>query len=144
MAEERRIINTIAGTPPSPEDPYPSNLIIVEYSDDTSMITTGPLTPEVLAEYVAALAEHPEDAGLHLHYGIALQGAQQPAEALTHFQEAVRLDPTSQFALSMLASGLRDAGRVDEALHHGREALRSFLLKSAGSPDQQEAILLVR
>jgi tetratricopeptide (TPR) repeat protein len=115
--------------------------MVIELSDGTCRIETGFPTPLVLAEYAAAVVEQPEDARLHLHYGIALQGAGRLAEALVQLREAARLEPSSPFARSMLAGALQSAGRVKDAVSEYREALRLFHLRSDGSPDQQEAIL---
>jgi predicted Zn-dependent protease len=141
MSEEPIVVRVIPGTPPSPEDPFPSNQTITEFSDDSSRIETRPPDEKVLAEYVAALAEHPDHPKLRLYYGIALQGAGKLDDALAQFREAVRLDPASSFAHSMLASALRSTAATAEAVTEYREALRLFCLGSDGTPNQQEVTL---
>lgn len=141
MSEEPNVGRVIPGTPPTPENPYPSNQTVIELSDGNCRIETGLPTPQVLAEYTAAVAEHPDDAALHLHYGIALQGAGKLTDALGQLREAVLLEPSSPFARSILAGMLQSAGSVKNAVFEYREALRLFQLRSYGSPSQQEATL---
>jgi RimJ/RimL family protein N-acetyltransferase len=95
----------------------------------------------VLAEYVDALAAHPEDSRLHLHYGFALASADEPEAALREFRLAVRCDPASNFARSTLAGVLLQVGDADAAVAEYREALRLHVEQSDGEPSQAEAIL---
>lgn len=128
------------GTPPTPEDPAPSNQTIREYPNGISIISTGRPTRKVLAEYEAAIAADPDDAGLHLHYGMSLKHAGRNEQAMSELTSAIRLDPASALAHSFFSDCLKDAGRLEEAIHEQREALRLGLAESQPGREQLEAI----
>lgn len=53
------------------------------------------------------LAREPEDSYAHANKGWTLLEARQPKEALHHFREALRLDPTNQWARAGIVEGLK-------------------------------------
>lgn len=60
----------------------------------------------------------------HNNLGVELLARGQVAEAKSHFQAALAIQPEYASAQSNLAESLRREGRIDEALAHVREALR--------------------
>jgi tetratricopeptide (TPR) repeat protein len=122
-----RPIKVDQGTLPSPADPYPSNQTRKTYRDGTVVIHTPRPTAAVLAEYTEAVEAAPEDAGLRLHYGLALKHADRADEALAQVREAKRLAPEWDFPHSILAALLLEAGEVQAAIAEEREALRLVL-----------------
>ena len=56
--------------------------------------------------------------------GRALLASNEPAEAVVHFREAIRLQPAFAEAYGNLGLALRDLNRLDEAMACYREALR--------------------
>lgn len=86
----------------------------------------------------------------HNNLGVALRQAGRRAEALAHFEEALRLQPKYPEAQSNLGEALLVSGRFDEALPHIQEALRldpslpeahinlGAVRNKQGRPDQAE------
>ncbi len=66
-----------------------------------------------------ALKDHADAALLHFNLAIALEDLQQPAEALLHYAQCLRLDPT-------LADAHFNAARLHEQLGARRDALRHY------------------
>jgi tetratricopeptide (TPR) repeat protein len=71
-----------------------------------------------------AEAHDPLDPVVHVFEGIALNQAGRPAEALYHFQRAVRMDPGSFLAQYNLARALEQRDQPKEAIGRYDEALR--------------------
>lgn len=131
----------IPGTPPSPEDTYPSNVTTV-HGSNYSRTFTNPLSSEaILDEYRAALAQHPHDAGLRLHFGIALQQSGDLDTAVREARRAVQLRPGWGFARSTLASLLAESGDAPAAETEYREALRLDAAEKGAELNQAEATL---
>ena len=122
----------ILGTPPTPENPWPSNQITEEHSDGTSVTRMPPATEEFIREYEQAIRDYPEDASVRLHFAIALQGIGDLPDAIVQATEAIRLRPDWEFAHSILGFALYDTGDLPRAISHLREALR------LSKPDQGE------
>jgi len=55
----------------------------------------------------SALAEDPEDSHTHANMGWALLHQRKPHEALNHFKEALRLDPSSEYARAGIVEALK-------------------------------------
>jgi len=125
----------ILGAPPTPENPYPSNQITEEHSDGTSVTLMPTATEEVIREYEQAIRDYPEDAGLRLHFAIALQSIGDLPSAIVQATEAIRLRPDWEFAHSILGFALHDTGDLPRAVSHLREALR------LSNPDQGETTI---
>jgi tetratricopeptide (TPR) repeat protein len=115
--------------------------VVIDHPDGTVEIITPPATPQVLAEYVEALREHPDHADLHLYYGLALASVGDAEGAFREVQRAAALDPASIFARSMLAHFYRQRGDPDGALAEYREALRVIECRADREPDQREVTL---
>lgn len=82
-----------------------------------------------------ALAEDPEDSGLHANQGWAMLHRGQPRQAMTHFKEALRLDPTNDWA----KLGVVESLKASFFLY--RWLLLYFLWMSRLSPQAQNGIL---
>ena len=137
---KKRKPEVILGTPPTPGDPNPSNQVIEKRSDRGTVIRTPRPTEQVIREYHQATSDHPDDAGLRLHFAIALNRNNNLPAAIAEAKEAVRLRPDWELAHSTLGFALRESGDLDGALMHLREALR-LMSASDKEPDQGDAIL---
>src|ERR1051326_8287832 len=71
-----------------------------------------------------ALAVTAENDVAHNNLGTALLDLNRPAEAIPHFEEAVRLRPGDPSARRNLGTALGMKGRMEEAIAHLREAVR--------------------
>jgi tetratricopeptide (TPR) repeat protein len=129
------------GSPPTPANPYPSNQIVKEYANGISVISTPRPNKKVLAEYEQALTNTPDDAGLHLHYGIALKYASRRKEAQEQMEVAIGLRPEWDFPHSQLAGLLEEAGDYQAALSEMQIALELHLQSEGQQTEQGEAIL---
>ena len=79
--------------------------------------------PETL--YRVTLAKNPKADLAHNNLGLLLMHAGQTEEAISHFEKAVELRPTSAHAQNNLANLLWSAGRTREAIQHFEAALQS-------------------
>jgi Flp pilus assembly protein TadD len=70
------------------------------------------------------LARNPDVWQGQYDLGIALVNTGQPAEAVAHFEQALRLNPRSADAHYNLANALAQLHRMPEAIRHYEEALR--------------------
>jgi tetratricopeptide (TPR) repeat protein len=61
---------------------------------------------------------------VHNNLGAALAGKDQTDEAISHYQEAIRLDPNGFAAYNNLGLALWTKGNLDEAISQFREAIR--------------------
>ncbi|MDQ3418526.1 MAG: tetratricopeptide repeat protein, partial [Acidobacteriota bacterium] len=79
------------------------------------------------AEAWTAKAEeiHPTPGVVHFRVGRALAVRGRPVAALSHLQEAARLDPDRPETSYALGQALMDAGRASEAVPHLRRALKA-------------------
>ncbi len=84
----------------------------------------------------AALAKHPENAVTHANQGWTLLHAGEARRALDHFREALRLDPTNEWARAGIVEALK-ARHVLYAL-----MLRYFLFMSRLSVQAQWGIII--
>ena len=71
-----------------------------------------------------ALAGHGDNALAHTSLGLALYEKGRPDEAMSHYREALRIDPGFFDARNNLGNALAKAGRKAEAIEQYREALR--------------------
>jgi len=117
------------GTLPTPADPTPSNRTVTRYPDGSSFTDTPPPTPTVLTEYGQAIAAAPEDAGLRIHYSLALQRVEDLSAANEQIQEALRLAPDSAFAHRTFACLLQAQGEHAAAVEELRRTLHLDLQK---------------
>jgi len=122
-----------------PNYPMPSNAIVREHPD-SCVIETPPPTPQVLAEYRAAVKYDPQDAQLRLHYGHALQHSGDRDGAIRQFCEAVRLQPDEPCLLVTAGIAFRDAGDIDQAILVLRKALAAGERQASGADEQSEAL----
>ena len=76
------------------------------------------------ASYRSALERDPQDLDTRAHLGQCLLRQKRPAEALPHFEAAVKQLPSSALAHHNLASTLATLGRVPEAIGEEENALR--------------------
>lgn len=83
-----------------------------------------------------ALAKNPEDSTTHANHGWSLVQSGDPAQALHHFQEALRLDPTNQWAREGIVEALK-AGNPLYAL-----ILKYFFFMARLSSGAQWGIIL--
>src|SRR5262249_19742642 len=84
----------------------------------------------------AALARDPENALSHANQGWAYLERNEPAKALEHFREALRLDPTSAWARMGVLSALKARNPVYRVM------LQFFLWTAKLSRQAQWALLL--
>jgi tetratricopeptide (TPR) repeat protein len=90
------------------------------------------------AEHVlaSALARNPENAVTHANKGWALLEKDQPDEALKHFQEALRIDPTLDWAREGIVTALKARYKIYGVM------LKYFLWMSKLSGRQQWMVVL--
>lgn len=134
----RPIVRT--GTPPTPEDPAPSNQVVEEYPDGRTIVRTGNPDQKVLNEYREALSRHPEDGGLRYYYAMSLKAAGDMDGALREMREAVRITPTDHHYKMSLAFLLNEADQPQEALAAVTDVLRRFEDASPADNGQSEAL----
>ena len=67
----------------------------------------------------------PKSANAQNHIGVALAEQDRPAEAVLHFQHALRLNPRHDHAPKNLGGVLQQLGRSEEAVPYLHEALKS-------------------
>jgi tetratricopeptide (TPR) repeat protein len=79
--------------------------------------------PAAADEIRRTLADDPESDMAHANLGWSLLSQGKPAEALPHFQEALRIDPTSEYA----RSGLLEALKARSWIYRPILAYNSFL-----------------
>jgi Flp pilus assembly protein TadD len=60
----------------------------------------------------------------HLNLGTLLLRRKQPATAITHLREALRMSPEQAQALDNFGAALQSEGRIEEAVGQLRHALR--------------------
>lgn len=85
------------------------------------------LAVEYISQALRALPEQPHEAvraPLHNSLGNALHAQGHVSEAMAHYQEAIRLQPTFAEAQNNLGTAFQDQGRLAEAIACYREALR--------------------
>jgi tetratricopeptide (TPR) repeat protein len=128
------------GTLPTPEDPFPSNQIIKEYSDETVMIVTPPPTEKEIEEYRKAVAQYPDSAEVRREFAVALRALGRYEEALSQADAAVELKPTCSYAHSVRASILEALGDSDGAFDGHQETLRLILDNPKERGSQGETI----
>ena len=83
-----------------------------------------------------ALARNPEDATTHANQGWALLHEAQPARALEHFRESLRLDPTNEWARAGIVEALKARTIIYGLM------LRYFLWMSRLSTGAQWGVIL--
>lgn len=101
---------------------------------------------EAIAQFDAAIALKPDHARAHYSLGVALQRVGRTAEAVPHFEAAIRFEPGNPelVANSHYIAGdiLRyDPARLDEAIAHLREAVRRKPRVAQGHNTLGEALL---
>jgi tetratricopeptide (TPR) repeat protein len=109
---------------------------------------------EAVGFYRAALALQPQNPGVLLNLGTALQARGKPDEAIAAYRQAIRLQPDFAPAHLNLGSALRAKGQLDEAVAAYRQAIRlqpslggAFILLGDALADQgklDEAIAAYR
>lgn len=82
--------------------------------------------------YADTVAKRPGNAFAHNNLGQAQLEAGQTAEAVKHFEQALRLSPGRPMAYNNLAGALAKLGRTEEAVENARAAVKL-------SPDYAEA-----
>ena len=92
------------GTPPTPDDPYPSNVVTQTYPDGTFDTRIPPATNKVIAEYEEAIETWPDCAELRMEYAFSLSLADMREQAVAQAQEAVRIRPELERARSFVRS----------------------------------------
>jgi tetratricopeptide (TPR) repeat protein len=70
------------------------------------------------------VADSPQNPVAHNNLGLDLAGAGRTAEAIEHYQEALKIDPNYSSAHNNLGVILDETGRTEEAIKHYRDALR--------------------
>jgi tetratricopeptide (TPR) repeat protein len=91
---------------------------------------------EAGATMEAALAREPEDAFSHANVGWNYLHQRQPRKALEHFREALRLDPTMDFARAGMVEALKSKNILYALM------LRYFLWMSSLGPRAQWAVVI--
>ncbi|MBP7933693.1 MAG: tetratricopeptide repeat protein [Phycisphaerae bacterium] len=91
---------------------------------------------EAHAALHAALADEPEESVTHANLGWNLLYQHQPAKALEHFREALRLDPENEWARQGIVASLRAKNIVYGLM------LRYFLWMSALSPGVRWGLII--
>lgn len=84
----------------------------------------------------AALARDPEDAFSHANKGWALLEARDPKRAMTHFREALRLEPTMEYARAGIVEALKARNPIYALF------LRYMFWMSKFSPRAQMGVIL--
>jgi protein O-GlcNAc transferase len=79
---------------------------------------------QVLDAYRQAVAARPEDWMLRYNLGTFLQQLERPREATVHFEYVVQTLPDFAGYRVLLGQALGQAGSIDEAVRHFREALQ--------------------
>ena len=91
---------------------------------------------EAHAALHAALAEEPDESITHANLGWNLLHQHQPAKALEHFREALRLDPNNEWARQGIVASLRAKNIVYGLM------LRYFLWMSSLSPGVRWGLII--
>ena len=76
------------------------------------------------AIWADTVAKRPQDPRAHNNLGTVLQRAGRIDEAITHYEQALRIRPDDAKAHNNLGTALQGAGRIDEAIAHYEQALR--------------------
>ena len=129
------------GTPPTPADPFPSNRVVTKYPDGSVFADSPHPNQTVLSEYAQAITAAPAEAGLRIHYGLALHRADQNEAAVEQIQEALRLDPQSGFAHRVYGCVLEAQGQYTQAAGEYRQDLTLSLPDAHVGNTQNEAQL---
>jgi serine/threonine protein kinase/Flp pilus assembly protein TadD len=79
---------------------------------------------EAIRYYTAALALRPDNPGLYLNRGIALEYAGEVDEGIVDYRQSIALAPQYAAAHCTLGLALKHKGRLDEAIAEYREAIR--------------------
>ena len=129
------------GTPPSSQDPRPSDAITATLPGGNVMFRSKKPTRRTLNEYEEAIRQEPQDAELRWRYGMSLWGREVPSRASEQFRQAISLRPEWDFAHAALGHLLMEEGKFDEAVAEFREAVRLRLApaNARGASRQQEA-----
>ena len=106
-------LRTEAPPPPPPAAPVLPGPAEALWAEVSPLLETGSYraTLPLFEEY---LAEYPEDLGALKEHAITLQKAGDPARALSAYERLLSAEDDSGVRL-LLARGLRDAGRLEEA-----------------------------
>lgn len=91
---------------------------------------------EAIDQTRSTLSRAPEDAGTHVVHGWSLLRGGNPAEALTHFREALRLNPT----LDLARGGMVEAIKARHGAY--RQLLAFFFWMSTLSPGARWGVIL--
>jgi tetratricopeptide (TPR) repeat protein len=92
---------------------------------------------EAIATVDASLARDPDDALAHCNKGWALLHQSKPQPALEHFREALRIDPTFEYA----RMGMIEALKAKNPIY--RVMLAYFLWMARLSPQQRWGVILI-
>jgi hypothetical protein len=93
------------GTPPTPDDPHPSNVVTQTYPDGTFDTRIPPATNKVIAEYEEAIETWPDCAELRIDYAFSLSLAGMKDAAIAQTLEAIRIRPEWDRARRFLNAG---------------------------------------
>ena len=87
-------------------------------------LTAGGRPAEAVRYYTAALALRPNNPGILVNRGLALQAAEETAAAVVEYQRALAIAPDYAVAHNNLGGALRARGRLPEAIEEHRQAIR--------------------
>jgi tetratricopeptide (TPR) repeat protein len=78
---------------------------------------------EALKEYEAAAVSCSDSAPLHFNLGRLYSEKRQPAKALEHYRESLRLDPADLTTLLAVARASAQQGLTEQAMEHFKQSL---------------------
>jgi tetratricopeptide (TPR) repeat protein len=124
-------VSTDSGTPPGTVTETTAATVPVSYVDAEAAYTARKYAEaaELFASYTRA---NPENAWGHYMYGLSSWKSGDPEQAMTSFDDALRLDPQHRKSLLNSARVLLDAGRPREALERVERAMTIEPLSAEG------------
>ena len=102
--------STSFGAPPLPLDPRAAGLV----QQGRTALTTGSID-DAVADVEAALAVQPGHPAIYLNLAEASRKQGMQGKALRYYREALKLDPTNQYAIAGEGEALVEKGAVEKA-----------------------------
>ena len=102
--------STSFGAPPLPLDPRAAGLV----QQGRTALTTGSID-DAVADFEAALAVQPGHPAIYLNLAEASRKQGMQGKALRYYREALKLDPTNQYAIAGEGEALVEKGALEKA-----------------------------